>query len=97
MSSTPSPSTDTVDDADAVGRARLVHYLRMLVYSLTGLLGLSLLTVGTIAVIAQLKGSWHWMIHLESTVSFMAVFVAGVVAALVPTFALFVATRRWAA
>lgn len=65
------------------------------VYTLGVLLGLSLLVVGTVVLIGVLKGTWHWMIHLESTVSYMGVFVAGVLAALVPTFALFLAARRW--
>lgn len=76
-------------------RERLVHYLRVTVYSLTALLGLSLLSIGTIAVIAQLKGTWHWMIHLESMVSYMALVIAVTVGALVPLFVAFVSARRW--
>ena len=67
------------------------RYLRIAVYLLASLVGLSLLVVGTVAVIAELKGTWHWAIHLESTVSYMGVFVSWLLVALVPlTVALFV-------
>ena len=67
------------------------RYIRIAVYLLASLVGLSLLVVGTVAVIAELKGTWHWAIHLESTISYMGVFVSWLLVALVPlTVALFV-------
>lgn len=69
-------------------------YLRVAVYVLTALLGLSLLTVGTVAIIAELKGTWHWAIHLESTISYVAVFVRGLLVLLVPLF-LALLGARW--
>lgn len=92
---TQTPSSLVVAAVERVDDEHLVGYLRVLVYSLTALLGLSLLTVGTIAVIAQLKGTWHWMIHLESTVSYMGLFIAANLAVLVPAFLLFLGARRW--
>jgi hypothetical protein len=62
----------------------LLGYVRTVVYLLTSLLGLALLVVGTIAVIAELKGTWHWSIHLESTVSYAGLFVGWLLVALVP-------------
>lgn len=64
-------------------------------YALTALLGLSLLATGTIAVIAQLKGTWHWMIHLESMISYMSLFVGGLLVVLVPTYGLLAFGRWW--
>lgn len=73
---------------------RVLRALNYAVYSLAALLVVSLLMVGTVAVIAELKDTWHWMIHLESTISYMGVFVGWQVAALVPlTAAKF--TLRW--
>ena len=60
------------------------RYLRIAVYLLASLVGLSLLVVGTVAVIAELKGTWHWAIHLESTISYMGVLIGGMLALLVP-------------
>jgi hypothetical protein len=72
------------------------RYLRIAVYLLASLVGLSLLVVGTVAVIAELKGTWHWAIHLESTISYMGVFVSWLLVALVPlTVALFVGRVRY--
>lgn len=84
-------STDTattVPDAEAA-----LGYLQVAVYVLAGLVALSLLTVGTVAVIAEIKGTWHWAIHLESTISYVGVFVSRLLALLVPGFALLVAGR----
>lgn len=65
-------------------------------YALTALLGLSLLIIGTIAIIAEVKGTWHWAIHLESTLSFVGLFVQYLLTALIPLFGLFVVVRgRW--
>lgn len=62
----------------------LLGYVRTVVYLLTSLLALALLVVGTIAVIAELKGTWHWSIHLESTISYAGLFVGWLLVALVP-------------
>ena len=63
-------------------------------YVLAGLLALSLLVVGTVAVIAAIKGTWHWAIHLESTISYMGVVVGGLLVVLVPLAGLLV-LGRW--
>lgn len=70
-----------------------MRYLRMTVYSLTALLGLSLMIVGTNAILAELQGTWHWQIHLQSTVSFMGVFIGALLVVLVPLFVLLLAGR----
>ena len=72
----------------------LLGYVRTVVYVLTALLALSLLTVGTVALIAEVKGSWHWAIHLESTISYMGLFVSRLLLVLVPLFVLLV-VGRW--
>ena len=87
-------NNENVQESEALGQT-VLDYLRVAVYSLTVLLGFSLLAVGTIAIIAQIKGTWHWMIHLESMVSYMAVFISGVLVLLVPLFALLVTGRWW--
>ncbi|MFB6206770.1 MAG: hypothetical protein ABEJ05_09635 [Haloglomus sp.] len=74
--------------------ATALGYLRLVVYSLTALLGLALLIVGTVAIIAELKGTWHWAIHLESTISVMALFVSRLLVVLLPLFGLLVVGRR---
>jgi hypothetical protein len=79
----PTPDAATVRDA-----------LRVAVYALTALLGVSLLLVGTVGVIAELKGTWHWAIHLESTISYVGLFVSRLLVVLVPLFGAFVVTRR---
>ncbi|WP_321112766.1 hypothetical protein [Halorussus salinisoli] len=99
------PASDqSVTDRSASGqstpdrpyRRRALGLLRGSVYALTALLGLSLLVIGTIAIIAEVKGTWHWSIHLDSTLSFVGLFVQYLLAALVPLFGLFVAVRgRW--
>lgn len=77
-------------------RRRALGLLRGSVYALTALLGLSLLIIGTIAIIAEVKGTWHWSIHLESTLSFVGLFVKYLLVALVPLFGTFVLARaRW--
>lgn len=83
-------------NGDATGGAsRGGYYLRVAVYSLGVVLALSLLTVGSIAIIAELKGTWHWQIHLETTVSYMAVFIEWVLTALVPLAVLLGVVRWW--
>lgn len=77
-------------------RPRALGALRATVWTLGGLLALSLLAVGTVALLAELKGTWHWMIHLESTISYVGVFVQYLLVALVPATLLFVVARwRW--
>ncbi|PSQ46653.1 hypothetical protein BRD15_08745 [Halobacteriales archaeon SW_6_65_15] len=62
----------------------LLGYVRTAVYLLASLVALALLVVGTVAVIAELKGTWHWSIHLESTISYAGLFVGWLLVALVP-------------
>jgi hypothetical protein len=83
------------DDSDgsAVTLPRILGYLQGLTYLLGSLLVLALLAVGTVGIIAEIKGTWHWAIHLESTVSFIGVFVAGVLALLLPAAALLIIGR----
>lgn len=71
-----------------------MRYVRTAVYVLAVLIGLSLLVVGTVAVIAGLKGTWHWSIHLESTIRYMSTFVSFLLATLVPLFGILV-IGRW--
>lgn len=70
-----------------------LDYLRVAVYVLTALVALSLLVVGTVAVVAEVKGTWHWAIHLESTISYVGVLVSRLLVVLVPGFLLLVAGR----
>jgi hypothetical protein len=91
---------EDVDTGSQAGRTTIrrtaLYYLRAGVYTLAALLGLSLLVIGTIAVIAEAKGTWHWMIHLESTVRYMAVFISWLLVALVPlTASLLYGRWRW--
>jgi hypothetical protein len=74
---------------------RALGYLRGTTYTLGSLLVLALLAVGTVGIIAEIKGTWHWAIHLESTVSYLGVFVAGVLVLLLPAATLLV-LGRWA-
>lgn len=69
------------------------RYVRIAVYALASLLAFALLSVGTVAVIAELKGTWHWSIHLESTISYVGVFVAWVLVVLVPLTVVLLAGR----
>lgn len=73
---------------------RALGYLRGTTYALGTLLVLALLAVGTVGIIAEIKGTWHWAIHLESTVSYLGVFVAGVLTLLLPAATLLVLARR---
>lgn len=87
-------STATASATDSTGPAaptgdggvlrRALYWLRVGTYSLASLLALSLLAVGTVAVIAEVKGTWHWAIHLESTISYMGVLIGAIIALLVP-------------
>lgn len=82
------------ENAGGVPDARTaLDYLRVAVYVLTALVALSLLVVGTVAVVAEVKGTWHWAIHLESTVSYVGVLVSRLLVVLVPGFILLVAGR----
>ena len=75
--------------------AELLARIRVAVYLLASRLATSLLIVGTVAVIAEIKGTWHWAIHLESTISFMALAIGGLLALLVPLSLALVAGRWW--
>lgn len=72
----------------------LIAALEVAVRGLSALLALALLVVGTIAVIAELKGTWHWAIHLESTISYIGLFVTWLLVLLVPGFLSLVIGRR---
>lgn len=79
-----------------VDRASIRRYLRILVYGLTTALGLALLAIGTVAIITELKGTWHWQIHLDSTVRYVGLFVHYLLLVLVPLFAVHLLARwRW--
>lgn len=78
----------------AVDLASAVSYLQVVVAVLTALLALCLLVVGTVAVIAELKGTWHWAIHLESTISYVGLFVSRLLVVHVPLF-LALVVGRW--
>lgn len=77
-----------------VDAARVLGYVEWTVYAVTAVLGLSLLVVGSVAIIAAIKGSWHWAIHLESTVSYMGQFVSRLLFVLVPLFVVMLVGRR---
>lgn len=77
----------------AVDRSTVLAFLQVLVPVLAGLLALSLLVVGTVAIIAELKGTWHWAIHLESTISYVGLFVSRLLLLLVPAFLALVVVR----
>jgi hypothetical protein len=99
MAEVESGDSSVVDgaDADTESRstpARALGYIRGVTYTLGTILILALLAVGTVGIIAELKGTWHWAIHLESTISFMGVFVAAVLALLLPSAALLL-LGRW--
>lgn len=76
--------------------AAVRRYLRILVYGLTTVLGFALLSIGTVAIIAELKGTWHWQIHLDSTVRYVGLFVHYLLVVLVPLFVVHLLARwRW--
>ncbi len=87
-------SPTETEDRTLFDGVRLLRYVRLSVYLLTSLLALSLLTVGTIAIIAEIKGSWHWQIHLQSTISYMGLFVSRLLFVLVPLFVVLVVGRQ---
>jgi|GEM_PF-698280 len=99
MAEAESSETDAVraaggeSDASQPTRVRILGYLQGTTYLLGSLLVLALLAVGTVGIIAEIKGTWHWAIHLESTVSYIGVFVAGILALLLPAAALLVVGR----
>lgn len=84
----------TEQSRSRIDAATVLGYVRTLVYTLVVLLALSLLVVGTIAFIAEIKGSWHWTIHLESTISYMGLFVSRLLLVLVPLFVVLVIGRQ---
>lgn len=85
----------TKTEISGATRPRALDYLRVVVYLLVLLLGLSLFAVGSVAIIAQIKGTWHWMMHLESMLSYMSIFISWVLVALVPLFCLLLVSRWW--
>lgn len=89
------PTVGTTDDGGQSIGATLIGYLRRIVYLLASLVALSLLLVGTVAVIAEIKGTWHWAIHLESTISYMGLFIYYLLAALVPLTGLLFVVQWW--
>lgn len=87
-------ATDTDADADGPPTgARALHYVRVSQYVIASLVAFSVLVVGTVAVIAEVKGTWHWSIHLESTISYMGVFIGALLVGLVPLVAVSLAAR----
>lgn len=82
------------DGTGSIDGASVVSYLQTVVVVLAGLLALSLLVVGTVAVIAEIKGTWHWAIHLETTIRYVALFVSRLLVVLVPLFLALVVARR---
>ncbi|MFW6435216.1 MAG: hypothetical protein ACOCY1_02445 [Halovenus sp.] len=87
-------STETEEVSSRLTARSMLRYVRITVYVLTALLALSLLATGGIGIIAELKGSWHWWIHLQSTVSFMSLFVSRLLVVLVPLFIVLVLGRQ---
>jgi len=87
-------ATENEQSTVGIDGATLLGYVRIAVYVLTALLALSLLMVGTVGIIAEIKGTWHWAIHLESTISFMALFVSRLLVVLVPLFLVLVVGRQ---
>lgn len=88
-------STAVATEEERQRGAVLLGYLRGVVYLLASLVAVSLLLVGTVAVIAEIKGTWHWAIHLESTISYMGLFVAYLLLTLVPLTGLLLVGRWW--
>jgi len=88
------PVGGTGNEPDSARSARVLNYLRGTTYALGLLLLLALLSVGTVGIIAEIKGTWHWAIHLESTISYLGVFVAGILVLLIPVATLLL-LGRW--
>lgn len=91
---TDTPDRGSADLLDPLGPGSVHQGLRILVAALAGLLVLSALVVGTVAVIAELKGTWHWSIHLESTISIVGAFVKGLLVLFVPATLALAVTRQ---
>lgn len=87
-------STENENRTFGPAAATLLGYVRVVVYVLAALVGLALLATGTVGLIAEVKGTWHWAIHFQSTISYMAVFVSRVLVVLVPLFVILVAGRQ---
>lgn len=87
-------ATDRSTGTARLDGATLLGYVRWTVYALVSLLALCLLTVGTIAIIAEVKGTWHWQIHLQSTLSYVGLFVSRLLVVLVPLFVVLVLGRQ---
>jgi hypothetical protein len=91
-----SPASSAGKSSAGPLRQQTLYYTRVAVFSLAALVGLSLLVIGTVAILAEIKGTWHWMIHLESTISYMALFISWVLLALAPlALLLFYGRWRW--
>ncbi|GGO00529.1 MULTISPECIES: hypothetical protein [Haloarcula] len=84
----------TEQSGERFDAATLLGYVRITVYVLAALLALSLLVVGTVGLLAEIKGTWHWAIHLESTISFVGLFVSRLLVVLIPLFVVLVVGRR---
>lgn len=75
--------TDSRDTFVPTGE-RLLSGVNYLVYTLAFLLLFALAMVGSVAFISEIKGTWHWALHLESAISYLGVFVWWVLGVLVP-------------
>lgn len=87
-------STEKESILNQLDAATLLGYVRIAVYVLTAILALSLLATGTIGIIAEIKGTWHWSLHLQSTISYMALFISRLLGVLVPLFLVLVVGRQ---
>jgi hypothetical protein len=87
-------STETEEISSRLTARSVLRYVRITVYVLTALLAFSLLATGGIGIVAELKGTWHWWIHLQSTISFMSLFVSRLLVVLVPLFIVLVLGRQ---
>lgn len=87
-------STKKSPISDRLNGTKLLGYVRIAVYTLATVLALSLLATGSIGLIAEIKGTWHWQIHLQSTISYMALFISRLLVVLVPLFLVLVVGRQ---
>lgn len=87
-------STESKSISERLNAVTLLGYVRIVVYTLATILALSLLATGTVGLIAEIKGTWHWQIHLQSTISYMALFVSRLLVVLVPLFLVLVVGRQ---
>lgn len=87
-------STEKEGISPKLDAATLLGYVRITVYVLSALLALSLLATGAVGIIAEIKGTWHWWIHLQSTISYMSLFISRLLIVLVPLFVVLVLGRQ---